>query len=154
MTKKVIKIDYNNKIKIDTNILIEYVKYHYRAIPKLISNIYYNINSRETMNLKYDKNTPHLLYISKNNKWIAYDKDYILDSLVLEIWRQLYDSYVNIENMDEFKESLVCDDTFDRIENFINDFRQFCNTGSSSALVDQKKNALAFIMFLSKKYKL
>ena len=153
--KKKTKHDFDWRITIEQSILLTHLKSHYLSIQKLIKYIFFNKDSYETMNLKYDEEQPKMLFVIKDNKWIAYDKDYILDSLVLQIWSQLYNCYIQIPDINEYKKSLVCEETYERLEKFMDEFNKFCNSceHTSIYLNEQKKSALDLIILLSKKNK-
>lgn len=136
--------------KLNEDVLLEYIKSHYRAIPRLVKLFYFNKEKPENMNLKYDPSSPSKLYTIKNNDWVAEDKDYLLDTIVLELWSQLYNIFVNL-NDDSLKQNLVCEETYQRIESFMDEFRDFCNRGANPSWNDQKKTVHALVVALSKK---
>ena len=132
------------------DILTDYMKSHYRAIPRLVKLFYFNKEKPSEMTLKFDPTNPSMLYTIKNNVWVAQDKDYLLDTLVLEIWSQLFNVFIKIDE-DSFKDTLVCEETYQRIEAFMDEFRDFCNRGPNASWNDQKKNVFSLIVLLSKK---
>lgn len=132
------------------DVLIDYMKSHYRAIPRLVKLLYFNKENPADMNLKFDPSDPTMLYTIKNNRWVSQNRDYLLDSIVLELWSQLYNVFVKIDE-DSFKENLVCEETFQRIESFMDEFRDFCNRGPNASWNDQKKTVMSLIVALSKK---
>lgn len=136
----------------------EILKSHYRSILRCIQHINFNVDNPENMNLKYDPDFPDSLFIIKNNEWICNQKDFILDSIILDIWQKLNTYYLKIiedeESKEDYIETLTCEDTFERIESFMNDFTNFCNKGDNMCILDQKKLIFESIQILSKKFKL
>jgi len=154
--KKKSKNNFDWQVLIEHDLLLNHLKSHHLSIQKLIKYIFFNKDSYETMNVNYDEEQPKMLLIIKDNNCVAYDKDYILDSLVLQIWGQLYNCYIQIPDINEYKKSLVCEETYERLEKFMDDFNKFCNNGSISntlIIIEQKKSVLDLIILLSKKYK-
>ena len=148
---KIIKTDFVWKVVIEPILLKEMLKSHYRAIPRLIKKLYFNKDKPELMNLKYDPLMPGMLCVIKDNNWIFYDKDYILDTIISDMWGALYNTYVAIPNLEKYKTELICEETFQRIEIFMDEFKDFCDRGANASWLDQKKTTMACIAFLSKK---
>lgn len=155
MVKKygVIKKEFSYSYKYDHDILHDSITSHYRSICKVIKMTHFNKENPEMENIKYIKDTPNVIYIVKNNKWHPENKDYFLECLILNIWTQLHAVYTEITDLERFKESLICEDSFSRIESFMNDFEIFCDTGSNSSWNEQKLLVFNYIVFLSKKIK-
>ncbi len=130
--------------------LKEYLKSHYRSILRLIKTIYFNKQSPEKMNMRADPNSQDKLIIIKDKHWVLENKDYVLDTLILELWSKLYNCFISL-NQQQFRAELTCNDTYARIEAFMEDFRDFCNNGPNIAWNEQKRLAYNFITFLSKK---
>jgi hypothetical protein len=151
MGKKKVRNTFDLKIPINDELIKKYIKFHYRSIQCLIKEVYFNRANPLNMSLKYDPLNPSLLFIIKDNNWISYDKDYILDILILEIGSKLYNYYINIIDIETYKKSLVNVETFKRIEEFMDEFNDFCTNGTNLWWVEQKKITLNFIIFLSKK---
>lgn len=140
---------------IDENVLKDTLKSHYRAIPRLIKYYYFNSEYPETMTLKYDPKSPNMLCVVHDNTWTYHNKDYVLDTIVAELWSQLYNVFVRIDDIESYKNDLICEDTFQRIETFVDDFRIFCDGAgeATASWIEQKKNAFNFIAYLSKRCK-
>lgn len=144
------KNDFTPCPKISEDALLDYMKSHYRSIPRLVKLVYFNKERPADMNLKHDPAHPSMLYTYKAGSWAGLDKDYLLDTIVLEFWSQLYNAFVKIDE-NVFKEDLVCEETYVRIESFMDEFRDFCNRGANASWNDQKKAVHALIVALSKK---
>ena len=153
MVKKKNKIDFDINPMLDNAIILDHLKSHYRSILRTIKKVYFNKDNPESLNFKYDPQYPNALFVIKNGRWESYAQDYILDTLILNIWSQLYNGFMQIKNIEDYKMSLSCDETYQRIEGFMDEFRDFCNKGSNPCWIEQKKNVMSFIVFLSKKIK-
>ncbi len=153
MVKKT-KENFDSNIKVENKILEECLKSHHRSICRLINYLYFNVNHPERMNIKANPKEPNTLYIIKDHKWFAIDKDYLLDTVILNLWKQLYDYFCNIKDIESFKESLTCgEDTYQRIETFMDEFKSFCESGNGICWNDQKNYIYNHLVFLTKKKK-
>lgn len=147
------KKDFTYDLKIEEEILLECLKSHYRSFNRLIKILFFNKDKPESLNVKYDPKIPNHICIVQEGKWIPVHKDYFLDTVLLDFWTQLYDVFNKVSEDETFKEHLACEETYQRIENFIDDFREFCDTGESKCWLEQKVITYNYIVFLTKKIK-
>lgn len=143
--------EFTYDIKVDNGVLIDCLKSHYRSLSRLIKILFFNKDKPECLNVKYDPKIPNYICVVKDSKWVPVHKDYFLDTVLLNLWTQLFDTFNKLG--EEFKEHLACEETYQRIENFIDDFRDFCDTGESKCWIEQKVIAYNYIVFLTKKIK-
>lgn len=145
--------DFTYDIKVDEALLLDCLKSHYRSLTRLIKKLFFDKDKPNCLNVKYDPKIPNHICIVQDSKWMPVHKDYFLDSVLLNLWTQLYDVFNKVSEDESFKENLACEETYQRIENFIEDFREFCNTGESKCWLDQKVLVYNNIVFLTKKIK-
>lgn len=148
------KKDFEFEKKIPSSVLRELLKSHHRAIQRLVRLFYFSKDRPERMSIKYDETQPDKILVVRDGQWKVYDRDYIIESVIIDMWSQLYDCFLSVQDDDGFKRSLACEETYQRIENFMDDFRDFCERGSNVAWNDQKRLVFSDIVFLSKKHRL
>lgn len=144
--------DFTYDIQVKEEVLIDCLKSHYRSLCRLIKIVFFNKDKPESLNIKYDPKIPNHICVVQDKKWVPVHKDYFLDTVLLNLWTQLFDAFNKIAG-EEFKEHLACEETYQRIENFIEDFREFCDTGESKCWLEQKVVVYNYIVFLTKKIK-
>jgi hypothetical protein len=98
---------------------------HYRSFPKLIKLIYFNPEYSMNSTLKFVETDALHLYTYENDKFIPLSKEYVIDTLIMKLWALLYDHYQTID-LETFKMRLISEETFDRIEEFMIDYRKLC----------------------------
>lgn len=99
------------------------LKSHFRGIFKLFNYIYFNQNYKNNNTIKYiDENN---IEIIDNGLPILMNKEYVLDSILLHLWSIIYNFYAEMEKnnkLTQFKNSLVCEQTWDRVQEFIDSY--------------------------------
>jgi hypothetical protein len=106
------------------------LKCHFRGIPKLVKLIYCNPNILSNNNINYIKNNEKELEIMENGVFRIVNKEYVLDSIILDLWTELNNYYEKLEKdgmLENFKTALVCNETWERITDFINTYNKFQN---------------------------
>lgn len=125
------------------------LKCHFRGIPKLVKLIYCNPNIQSNNNIKYIKNNEKELEIMENGVFRNVNKEYVLDSIILDIWTLLYNYYEKIEKegmLENFKAALVCKETWERITDFINTYNKFQN--GEYVCIDDLRNEVLLVFKL------
>lgn len=134
------------------NILIS----HYRGILRLIKYIYFNPNYRKNCTIKFKFSDEHNLYIYEEGMYKPLPKDYILDTIIIDAWKILYNYFEKINRdgtLINFRKSLVCNQTFDRIQDFIISYNNICEGNVDESFTDIKNDIYNFIkVFYSKAY--
>jgi hypothetical protein len=119
-----------DKSFINDNDLINILKCHFRGISKLVKLIYCNPNIPFNNNIKYIKNNEKELEILENGEFRIVNKEYIIDTIILDTWTILNNCYekLNRENLlEDFKTSLICNETWERLTEFIQAYHKFKN---------------------------
>jgi hypothetical protein len=148
------KENFDSNIKVNDKVLEECLRSHYRSLCRLIKYLYFDTHHPEKMNIKVNSKEPSIIYIIKDQKWTTIDKDFLLDTILLNLWKQLYDHFCNIKDIEAFKDSLTCgEDTYQRIETFMDEFKTFCESGTGICWNDQKNYIFNYLIFLTKKKK-
>ena len=102
---------------------------HFRGIQKLIRMIYFNDDHPENHNIKPCTNK-HMLEVLENGKFVELNKEYVLDTIIVDAWNRIVDYYYKLEEddeLDDFKESLVSKETEERLGQFINMYKKLCD---------------------------
>jgi len=113
---------------ITENDLRNMLKCHFRGITKLVKLIYCNPNVKSNNNVNYIKNNEKELEIIENGKIRIINKEYVIDSIILDMWAILNNYYEKLEEdntLEEFKSSLICNETWERITEFIDTYHKF-----------------------------
>lgn len=143
-----------NKNFITDSVLKYFLVSHFRSLPKLFRYIYFNNNYPENQNIKYYNDDS--INIIENGLWIIINKEYILDTITLDLWILIYNYYENIKKNNElnnFKNSLICSETFERIEDFIKTYEKVCKGENSLIFSDIKKDIFNVIKYYHNKKK-
>jgi hypothetical protein len=148
------KDDFNYYIPLDDDMLSKCLRAHYRAVPRLIKMLYFNSECPKSMNVKYDPKTSDYVFIIKDGSWEAVNKDLLSETLLLYFWTKLCEHFDNIEDLETYKEALCCEETYDRVERFVLDFKEFCDSGDNASWIDQKGLVLKSIAYYTKKLRL
>jgi hypothetical protein len=101
---------------------------HFRGICKLVKLIYFNPIHKCNNTIRYINNDEKNLEIIENGVFRIVNKEYVLDSIILEVWSILnnyYDEMEKNEYIKNYKQSLVCTATWDRINEFITAYHNF-----------------------------
>jgi len=109
------------------------LKSHFRGISKIFKLIYCNQDFKSNNTIRYIQNDSKNLEIFEDGKFIVMNKEYILDSIILDIWTMLNNYYIKLEDegkLSNFKDTLICNETWDRIIEFIRDFNKLKNGDS------------------------
>jgi len=143
-----------NKTFLTDSILRFFLISHFRSLPKLFRYIYYNNKYPSNQNIKYydDEN----INILENGKWIYINKEYILDTVTLDMWILIYNYYETIKKnnkLNDLKNSLICNETFQRIEEFIETYKQVCNGENLLIFTDLKNDIFDVIKYYHNKNK-
>lgn len=122
---------------------------HYRGLQRLIVFIYFNDTYPNNHTIKHNPLHPNMVEVMDNGEFVMYPKEYVLDTIILDTWKIFYDFYEEMEKNNElfiFKNSLVCSETFDRIQNFIDSYRRLCE-GEQSIIKDIREDILNLIKY-------
>lgn len=101
---------------------------HFRGICKLVKLIYFNSEKKCNNTVRYISDDDKNLEIIENGTFRSVNKEYVLDSIILEVWSILNNFYEELEkneNMNDYKQSLVCEATWERIKEFITSYHKF-----------------------------
>lgn len=146
-------LDFGNEDKsyISNNDLKKILISHFRGITKLIKYIHFNNNHISNNNIRYFNNN---IEIIENGIFRIMNKEYILETLILESWMVLYNFYenMNTSQLIIFKDSLISEETFIRIEEFINVYQKICD-GEIIYLEDIKLDIFNMIKYETNKLK-
>lgn len=125
---------------------------HFRGIMRYMKLVYFNETHPENQNIMYKPTDQNNLYIIEHGQERAVNNEYILGTLVLDAWKCIAECYFDLERegkLCEFKSTLVSLETFERIEQFIDAYRQLCNGGTPFLYQDIKQDVYNMIKFLS-----
>ncbi len=102
---------------------------NFRGIQKLIRMIYFNRDHPENFNIRPSSH-PNTIEVMDNGNFIQLNKDYILDTIIIDAWGKIIEYYDKLEEndeLDDFKESLVSKETEERLSQFVSMYRKLCN---------------------------
>lgn len=141
-----------DKSYISNNDFKKLLRAHFRGITKLIKYIHFNPEHISNNNIRYFNNN---IEVIENGIFIIMNKEYILDTLIIESWILLYNYYEEMSNNNEllnFKKTLINEDTFIRIEEFIDMYQKICE-GEMISLDDIKIDIINMIKYETKNKK-
>jgi hypothetical protein len=120
---------------------------HFRGICKLVKLIYFNDNYQYNNTIRYINNDNKNIEIIENGFFRIINKEYVLDSIILDLWSILYNYYNEMEinsTIQDYKETLVCSVTWDRITEFIKSYHKFLD-GEYNSIEDMRKDIFNII---------
>ena len=98
---------------------------HYRSFSKLVKLIYFNPEYPQNSSVKYVETDSLHLQVSENGKFVSLSKEYVIDTIIMKLWTLLHNHYQTID-LETFKMRLISEETFDRVEEFMVDYRKLC----------------------------
>lgn len=124
---------------------------HFRGIKKLVKLIFFNEDQPQNHNIVYKLTDNENLYVYENGELIAINTEYILDTIVVESWKKIAYYYYELEQEDKLKtlkDSLISEETYERITQFINDYSLLCDGKTPFLYQDIKKDIYDLIKIL------
>jgi hypothetical protein len=121
---------------------------HYRGIQRLIQFIYFNDDYPNNQTIRYNPKDNHELFIFEDGEFVSASKEYVLDTIIFNAWRKYIDYYESLERAQKvsaFKNSLVCQETFDRINHFVDTYRKICNGDFQPVIKDLRNDVMDMI---------
>ena len=128
------------------NILIS----HYRGVTRLVKYIYFNPIMPKNLTIRYDWTDPKNIQVHDNGAFHPLIKEYVLDSIVVDAWARLvayYETIVSSGKRSAFKESLASEETLERIEAFVADYKKLCQGNSPFMFTDVRNSVFEMIKF-------
>lgn len=98
---------------------------HYRSFSKLIKLVYFNPEYPQNSTIKYVESDPDHLLTYEHDKFIPLSKEYVIDTIIMKLWSLLYEYYQTLD-LETLKSRLISEETFERIQEFIADYRKLC----------------------------
>lgn len=123
---------------------------HYRGITRLINLIYFNPNKPANHTLKYNVTDTKYVLVYESGSYQAIIKEYVLDTIIIDAWALLVNYFNMIEINDKrnaFKNTLASEETLERIDAFIADYKKLCNGYTPAMLHDIRNDVYELIKF-------
>jgi hypothetical protein len=130
--------------KLLNNLLIA----HFRSFSRLVKIIYFNPEYPQNNIIKYDANNPQYIYVFEKDKFVSYSKEYIIDTIIMNLWTILYNYYSQL-NLNTFKNTLISNETFERIQEFIEDYGKLCKGITPCSMKELQLSVYETIKFCS-----
>ena len=102
---------------------------HYRGVKRLVKLIYFNSKYPRNHTLRYNPLDQTNLYVYDSGIYQPMIKEYVLDTIIIDAWGQLVSYFEGIEATGKktaFKNTLASEETLERIDAFVADFRKLC----------------------------
>lgn len=125
---------------------------HHRGVIRYIKYVYFNDNIPQNRTIHYDPKQPDIFHVRENNQLSPLPMLYVLDTIVIEAWKRIADIYKRLEHenrIEQFKSTLVCTATFDRIETFIRTYEDICRGELSNTYKDVRDEVMKMIVSLT-----
>lgn len=138
-----------NKSYITDDDLKNLLSIHFRGIQKLIRMIYFNDDHPENYNIR-PSTTHNTLEVLENNKFIELNKEYVLDTIIIDAWGRIVQYYEKLEEedeLDDFKDTLVSKETEDRLTQFITTYKKLCQGEPNITCKEIHEDVMEMIKF-------
>ena len=123
---------------------------HYRGILRLINLIYFNPSYPVNHTLKYDASDQKYLLVHESGSFQPLIKEYVLDTIIIDAWARLVNYFEMIEASGRrvaFKNTLASEETLERIDAFIADYKKLCHGHNPLMLRDIRNDVYELIKF-------
>jgi hypothetical protein len=123
---------------------------HYRGITRFAKSVFFNDEHIDNHTIRYIADDPKHIHIVENNVYRAVPKEYVLDTMIINSWQKLVEFFKKLETegkIELFKASLVSEETFTRIQDFVADFEKLCQGYTPLMLADIRNDVFDMIKF-------
>jgi hypothetical protein len=134
-----------NHSHVTSDLMRSFLTSHYRGIVRYIKHVYFNDNVPANRTIQYDPQDLDNLLIIDNGELRRASKHYVLDTIMIDTWKRMVDYFNALDSPIAFKESLVCEETFYRIESFLETYRDICKGNPSIAYKDVRDDVIKMI---------
>lgn len=134
--------------------LRNFLSTHFRGIQRLIRFIHFNDEHIENHNIKPTPSNSTTIDVYLDGNTMSLNKEYVLDTLIMDAWKRLVAFYEKLEedgDLDDFLDTLVSQETIDRIQQFVKTYRSICD-GENIAHKDLHDDVYEMIKFQSLKF--
>lgn len=122
---------------------------NFRGIQRLIRMIYFNDDHPENFNIR-PSSRPNILEVLDNSNFIELNKEYILDTIIIDAWRRIFKYYEQLEEddeLDDFIDGLVSKETEERLSQFITMYKKICHGEPNITCKDIHEDVMDMIKF-------
>lgn len=117
-----------NKTYITDDDLRNLLSTHFRGIQRLVRLIHFNDAHPENHNIRPSSHS-NIIEVLENGKFIEMNKEYVLDTVIIDAWGRIVEYFSKLEEddeLDEFRDSLVSKETDERLFQFVAMYKKIC----------------------------
>ena len=143
-----------NKTYITKHDLRNFLSTHFRGIQRLIRHIHFHDDHPENHNIRPTTNDNTTIDVCLDGEFTSLNKEYVLDTLIMDAWKTLVEFYYSLEDsgdLNDFEETLVSQETMERIDQFVHMYRSICDGDSFVSNKDLHDGVFEMIKYQSSK---
>lgn len=131
--------------------LRNFLSTHFRGLQRLIRFYHFNEDHPQNHNIRPSANQSFIDVIT-NGEFVPVNKEYVLDTVILDAWKTLVEFYNKLElegEIDDFRSTLISEETSERIDQFVETYKHVCDGKLESAHKELQNDIYEMIKYQS-----